>query len=159
MAHKHSGAEYIIKPWGKYYICEECRQEFESWKRKIINAVFWKWRFYCGRGEMFISDINGLISVMGGLGVIFLLISGWFGTLPNGIILISIWVFQKLLVFYLGYKDFHKWHIFQNEATISIQFSPPTIEMLERMRNTEKILAEKTGQEYKKESVLDEFQK
>ena len=106
---------------------------------------------------MFISDINGLVNVMGGLGVIFLLIDKWWGTTPNGIILVGIWAFQKALVCWLGFKDYHKWHIFQNEATISVQFSPPTVEQLERLRNIEKILAEKTGQEYKKNSVLDEF--
>src|SRR3990167_5337286 len=107
----HIGAKYIIKVWGKYYICDICGQEFESWKRKIINFVLWRWRFYCGRGEVFISDINGLINVLGGLGVVFLLIDKYFGGIPNGRYLITLWVFQKCLVFFLGYMDFHYWHI------------------------------------------------
>lgn len=159
MKHKHKGtAEYIIKPWGKYYFCE-CGQEFESWKRKIVNAVFWKWRFYCSRGEVFIADLNGLINTMGGLGVVFLLIDKWFEAMPGGEYLVGIWIFQKALVFFLGHMDYHYWHIFQNEAAITAQFSPPTIEILERLRNCEKIMAEAKELPYNKNSVLDNFKK
>ena len=157
MRHKHLGAKYKIKPWGKYYVCDSCGQEFQSLKRRIANFLFWKWRFYCGRGEMFISDLNGLVNVMGGLGVILLLIDRQFGVMPGGQILVYIWAFQKALVYYLGYMDFWHWHIFQNERAITLQFSPPEVEGLERQRNTEKVLCEHLDKPYKKESVLDEF--
>ena len=152
----HKGNVRIIKPWGLYYRCQFCNQEFESLKRKLVNWFIWKWRFYCGRGESFIADINGLINTMGGVGVAFLLLDKWFDSMPGGDVLVGIWVFQKALVFFLGYMDYHYWHIFQMETTYGVQFSPSSVEMLTRLRNIEeKVVPEK----HKEESVLDNIGK
>ena len=171
MNHKHQGAEKTIHPWGVYYKCSICGKEFESWKRKIINWFFWKWRFFCSIGENYIADLNGLINVMGGLGVIFMLMKAWWNTMPGGSYLVGIWAFQKVLVFWLGYMDVHHWHIFQNSNVGTMEFNPPQVESLERLRNIERILCEgikpeniDKGQEtqplpYKKESVLDNIKK
>ena len=153
MKHKHSGDKRIETELGTYYACEICGEPFESWKRKITNFVFIKFDFYCGRGEKYISHINGLINTCGGLGVVWLLIFG-FSASSKAWVLIIIWLAQKALVYWLGHKDYHKWKIAQREGLYGFKYAPLAVEQLRRLKNIERVV---NPEEFREESVVDYF--
>ena len=169
--HRHSGAGKIETELGTFYICDVCGEKFENFKRKIINLYFVKFPFYCGRGEAFIADFQGIYQLIGGGGMGIVLYRAVEGHLYQLWILPAIWLFQKIVVCVLGYCDYHYWKIAQRVVVYSTQFVPTTVEILERQRNIEKILCEGLKPSvsdkdiilpslpYKKESVLDGYKR
>ena len=148
---KHSGIETVITELGTYYICQSCHQLFVSQKRKLINLWIAQ-RFYQGRGAVYTGQIRSLLNAVTTGGIILLLLQAVWGEMPPLWILPLLWLVQTVSETLIGFRDFKKWKIAQNEGGFGLQYAPLTVELIRRLKNIEKVV---NPEDYRDESVVD----
>ncbi len=140
---------------GMIYRCLICGQDITHWERRFWNGWI-KFRIYCSRGEAYIAEINAIwnLCISAGVGASFYRMAE-LGFSYKVLLLPLLIILQKLLVFYLGWKDYTKWKLAQRENTFGASLSPFTVESL-RILNE---LRDKIVPEKKQKSILDEYNK
>jgi hypothetical protein len=141
----------VVTELGTFYRCEKCEELFVGKTRSLTNLWIAQ-RFYQSRGSVYTGQVRGLIGSISTGGVILLLVQAVYGKMPPLWVLPLLWLIQTVLETILGIKDYKKWKVAQNEGLFGIQFSPFSLEMLQRTKNIEKMV---NPADYKEESIID----